>query len=77
MSESKSATPTPLQMDDVAKHETTPSSTRTISFDEVNSETLPPLHFSFKWSSVSLYVAFLVFFNVVIPVLLYYLLQEG
>ncbi|KAF9463463.1 hypothetical protein BDZ94DRAFT_612764 [Collybia nuda] len=67
---------TPLRADFGAKYETTPSSTRTTMSDDVDNEILPPLHFSFRWTSILLYFAFLVFFNVVIPVLLYYLLRQ-
>jgi len=45
--------------------------------DTLNDHTLalPDLHFSYKWSLIGLYIGFLVLCNVLIPCLLYYLLQ--
>jgi hypothetical protein len=68
---------TPLRADDVAKHETTTSSWDGTTMSDLDSETLPPLHFSYRSIYIFLYIGFLVFCNVVIPVLLYYLLGEG
>lgn len=35
----------------------------------------PPLHFSFRWTTICLYLAFLLLCNVLVPCLLYYLLH--
>jgi len=35
----------------------------------------PPLHFKFKWKNPTLYIIFLIFCNVLLPCLLYYLLR--
>ncbi|KAF5373957.1 hypothetical protein D9758_000711 [Tetrapyrgos nigripes] len=53
---------------------TTPS--RTAEMANSKSLALPDLHFTYRWSYISLYVAFLIFCNVFIPCLLFYLLES-
>jgi len=68
------------QADDTAKqHTTTTSATSTngtIANTDIDSETLPALHFSFKWRPIIIYISFLLICNVLIPCLLFYLLQN-
>ncbi|KAL0949301.1 hypothetical protein HGRIS_009378 [Hohenbuehelia grisea] len=55
-----------------------PTTTETPVIDsdsDPDTDALPALHFSFRWSLVLLYIAFLAFCNVLIPCLLFYLLE--
>lgn len=42
-----------------------------------DADTLPRLHFSFNWIYLFLYIVFLLLLNVLMPCLLFYLLQKG
>ncbi|KAF8995698.1 hypothetical protein BDQ17DRAFT_1412087 [Cyathus striatus] len=55
-----------------------PVQTRTTasSTEPTEKDDLPQLHFSFRWSSVLSYIAFLIFCNLLIPCLLFYLLRN-
>ncbi|KAF8993044.1 hypothetical protein BDQ17DRAFT_1546223 [Cyathus striatus] len=55
-----------------------PVQTRTTasSTEPTEKDDLPQLHFTFRWSSVLSYIAFLIFCNLLIPCLLFYLLRN-
>lgn len=44
---------------------------------DVDVDTLPRLHFQFRWFFLVTYIIFLLILNVLIPCLLFYILREG